>query len=61
MKRLTVLQAAAIAQCTPDTIRLALQSGALVGHQRVKGGRWLIKPEALEAWMDGVPYTPEAC
>ena len=58
MRRLTVAQAAEIAHCSTDTIYRALHLGELVGHQRRKNSPWLMKPEALEAWMDGTPYDP---
>lgn len=60
MRRLTVAQAAEIAHCSTDTIYRALHLGELIGHQRGKNSKWLIKPEALEAWMDGTPYDPAA-
>lgn len=44
-----------------DTIRRALEAGELHGGQRIdkatgkpkKGGRWSIRRECLEAWLDG--------
>jgi hypothetical protein len=53
--RLTVADAAVVGQRHPVTIRRALEVGDLHGTQRKKGGRWLIKPECLEAWIDQEP------
>ncbi len=53
LTRLTIAECAEIARCGRVTILHALQTGELVGRQRVKGGRWLVKPADLEAWMDG--------
>lgn len=36
-----------------DTIRRALEAGELHGGQRKPGGRWSIRRECLEAWLDG--------
>lgn len=55
VQRLRVDQAATITQRHPDTIRRALAAGELHGHQRTTKGTWSIRPECLEAWMDGVP------
>lgn len=52
--RLNVRQSAALAGCCPDTIRRALAAGDIHGHQRASRGRWLIRPECLDAWLDGV-------
>lgn len=51
--RLTSAQAAAAAQKHPVTIRRALESGRLHGAQVVTGGRWLIREDCLDAWLDG--------
>jgi hypothetical protein len=53
--RLTVKNAAAVGQKHPVTIRRALEVGDLHGKQRTKGGRWLIQPECLQAWLDQEP------
>lgn len=53
-QRLTTDQAADLAHRHRKTILRALESGELHGSQRVKGGRWLIRPDCLEAFMDGV-------
>lgn len=53
MKRLTVAQAADVAQRHPQTIRRACETGELHGLQRVRKGRWLIHPDCLDAWLDG--------
>ena len=51
--RLTPKEAAAIVRKHEVTIRVALTAGELHGAQRVKGGRWLIREDCLEAWLDG--------
>lgn len=53
MSRLTVEEAAASARRHPGTIRRALEEKKLHGSQPVPGGRWLIKSECLDAWLDG--------
>lgn len=55
LTRLTVAQASANAHRHPDTIRRALEAGDLHGTQRCRGGRWTIRPECLDAWLDGQP------
>lgn len=37
----------------PVTVRLNARSGLLHGHQTKRGGRWLFKPEAADAWVEG--------
>ena len=46
--------AAAIAGVHPETIRDALRAGDLHGVQRVKGGRWRMRAECIDAWIEGV-------
>jgi excisionase family DNA binding protein len=58
--RFNTTQAADHAGCHPDTVRRALESGGLHGHQRVAGGRWLIRRECLESWMDGERCSHQA-
>lgn len=53
LQRLTPAQAAVVAQLHPQTIYLALESGELHGSQRVKRGRWSIRPGCLDAFLDG--------
>lgn len=36
------------------TVYRALESGELHGHQRKRGGRWQIHPEAVDAWVRGM-------
>lgn len=57
---LTTKQVAAKRKCHVVTVLKALESGVLHGHQTVRGGRWLVHPAAVDAWVqkkDGV----EAC
>ncbi|WP_380161573.1 helix-turn-helix domain-containing protein [Kineococcus sp. R86509] len=53
LRRRTVAEAAEQSRRSRETVLTALQIGELHGHQRVKGGKWLIKPECIEAWMSG--------
>lgn len=55
MNRLTVPEAAAAARRHPKTIRNAVEAGDLHGSQRVTGGRWLIREECLDAYLEGAP------
>ncbi|MFI6428501.1 hypothetical protein [Promicromonospora sp. NPDC050880] len=50
--RLTVGDAAQVGRRHPETLRKALQDGALHGTQRIKRGPWTIQPECLAAWLD---------
>ncbi|WP_371130839.1 helix-turn-helix domain-containing protein [Arthrobacter sp. SDTb3-6] len=52
--RLTTAEAAVVARRHPVTVRRALEGGELHGQQSKAGGRWLIRAECLDAWMDGV-------
>jgi excisionase family DNA binding protein len=51
--RFDTKQAAEFAGCHPDTVRRALEAGDLHGGQRKAGGRWSVRRECLEAWLDG--------
>jgi excisionase family DNA binding protein len=51
---LTTAQAAACAHRHAVTIRRAAESGLLHGHQTGFRGRWLFKPEAVDAWVTGL-------
>lgn len=57
--RFTTDQAAEYAGCHVQTVLKALAAGDLHGGQRikdgepVKGGRWSIRRECLDAWLDG--------
>lgn len=51
--RYTPAQAAEAAGRHVNTIHLALEAGDLHGGQRVKRGKWSIRVECLEAWLDG--------
>lgn len=53
--RFDVAEAAAAAHRHPVTLRRALESGLLHGTQSMKRGRWLIRQDCLEAWLDGIP------
>lgn len=52
---LTVDEAAGVARRHPVTIRKALLNHELCGFQRTKGGRWLVQPAQLAAYMRGEP------
>lgn len=53
--RFTTAQAAEHAQRSVQTIRRALEAGELHGGQRRAGGRWSIRAECLESWLDAEP------
>lgn len=53
--RLTVAEAAEFGRRHPVTLRRALEAKELHGTQRVKGGRWVIRADCLDAWLDGTP------
>ncbi|GAA4698143.1 helix-turn-helix domain-containing protein [Nocardioides nanhaiensis] len=48
----TVRQGAELAGVHPDTLRKALERGDLEGSQRSPRGRWGIRREHLEAWIE---------
>ncbi|HEY8590685.1 MAG TPA: helix-turn-helix domain-containing protein [Naasia sp.] len=50
---LTAPEAAAESRRHPVTVRKALEASELHGTQRMKGGRWSIRRECLNAWIDG--------
>lgn len=58
--RLTVAEASEVGRKHPVTVRRALEAQELHGTQRVKGGRWVIRADCLDAWLDGVPCPHEA-
>lgn len=51
--RFNTTQAAEYAGCHRQTVLRALEAGDLHGGQRVAGGRWSIRRECLDAWLDG--------
>lgn len=53
--RLTPAEAAKYARRASITIYRALEAGKLHGSQAKAGGRWNIRPECLEAWLDNEP------
>ncbi|MEF2979049.1 helix-turn-helix domain-containing protein [Subtercola sp. YIM 133946] len=55
MNRFDVEETATYARRHPNTIRRLLESGELHGSQPRKGGRWLVKEECVDAYLDGVP------
>lgn len=36
------------------TVRKALESGELHGHQRMRRGHWTVSAEAVDAWIKGL-------
>ena len=52
---LTVAEAADAARRHPVTLRKALTDGDLHGFQRVEGGRWSIRRDCLDAWVENRP------
>jgi len=53
--RLTVPEVAAAARKSEVTVYRALESGSLHGTQSMKGGRWTVREDCLDAWADGLP------
>jgi excisionase family DNA binding protein len=51
--RFSTAQAADYASKHVETIRRALEAGELHGGQRKVGGRWSIRRECLDAYLDG--------
>lgn len=47
-------QAAEYAGLHSSTVLRALEAGELHGGQRKEKGRWSIRAECLDAWLDGV-------
>jgi Helix-turn-helix domain len=58
--RLTTAEAAVVSRRHPVTVRRALEDEALHGQQSKAGGRWLIRAECLDAWIDGVKCEHKA-
>ena len=58
--RYSPAQAAVVADRAPITIYRALESGSLHGTQQANRGRWSIRPECLDAWLDGEPCAHKA-
>jgi excisionase family DNA binding protein len=57
---LTATEAAARANRHVVTIRRLAEEGSLHGHQSGRGGRWLFKPESIDAYVTGQD-TAAAC
>lgn len=57
---LTAAEVAAATDRHVVTVRRALENGELHGHQRVRGGRWKVKAESVEAWRTN-QNTATAC
>lgn len=60
IQRFTVEQAAEVAQRHPKTVLKALAAGELHGSQRVKGGRWQVRVDCLDSWLDGMPCAHQS-
>lgn len=52
---LNTAEAATVARKHPVTIRKALEAGTLHGSQQVVGGRWTIREDCLEAFIEKRP------
>lgn len=50
---LTVAQASDETTYHRVTLWRALESGRLHGIQKIRGGKWLIEPDCLHAWLAG--------
>lgn len=57
---MTPAEVAVYARRAVSEVKEALRTGALVGHQRVKGGRWTVHRDAVDAYVRGDKYTPPA-
>lgn len=53
IRRLTVAEVAEAVRRHPVTVRKALEAGQLHGAQSVKGGRWTVREDCAEAWVEG--------
>jgi hypothetical protein len=53
-ERLDVAEAAVYAKRHPGTIRRLLEAKELHGSQPTKRGRWTVRPECIDAYLDGV-------
>ncbi|ALJ20404.1 helix-turn-helix domain-containing protein [Microbacterium sp. No. 7] len=58
--RLTVAEVAVIARKHPVTVRKALEGKKLHGTQASTGGRWSVREDCLEAWLDGEKCVHQA-
>jgi len=54
VKWLSVAQVAEATDRHIITVYRALECGELHGHQRKRGGRWQIHPDAVDAWVQGM-------
>lgn len=62
MTWVTPAEAAGVAHRHVNTIRKALESGELHGHQRGRRGRWLVWDGSINPWVTGATGTREcAC
>ena len=52
-RRMTPAETATYCGRSLTTVHRALAAGELHGAQRVKGGKWSIRPECADAWIDG--------
>lgn len=46
-------EAATVAHCHPETVRVALRNGDLKGTQAKVHGRWLVREDRLDSWIEG--------
>lgn len=59
-KYLTVAEVADASRKHPVTIRLALEGGKLHGSQQSTRGRWLVREDCLEAFLECRPCEHKA-
>ena len=52
---LTVNQSAKVSGYHQETVTAALRLSTLHGAQRIKGARWWIRADCLEAWLESRP------
>lgn len=53
MNYLTPNEVALFTRRHPETVTLALRDGTLHGYQPKKNGRWLVRQDCMEAWIEG--------
>jgi len=52
---LSTVEAAHLSGRHPETVAKACRNGELFATQRGRGGSWRIRPESLDAWIEGAP------
>lgn len=58
---LTTAEVAQRTKCHPVTVRRALESGDLHGHQHMRRGHWRVAAESADAWSKGQDSRTPCC